>query len=96
MPEVMPHTARHTAIIGAMGGCAIVWHVSGLFGVAMGTLERYHAHYHPDYVKTAVNVAHKMGNDKCPTGTSTLCVTPAYLRCRSGRRHRKANSVSHF
>jgi len=29
----------------------------------MDTLEKYYAHHHPDYVKTAVNVANKMG--KC-------------------------------
>ncbi|WP_211286148.1 hypothetical protein [Roseovarius confluentis] len=27
----------------------------------MDTLEKYYAHHHPDYVKTAVNVANNMG-----------------------------------
>ncbi|MGK7651068.1 site-specific integrase [Roseovarius sp. B08] len=61
MPEVTPHTLRHTAITWAMQGGANVWHVSGFFGVTMDTLEKYYAHHHPDYVKTAVNVANKMG-----------------------------------
>ncbi|WP_103763620.1 hypothetical protein [Roseovarius confluentis] len=44
-----------------MQGGANAWHVSGFFGVTMDTLEKYYAHHHPDYVKTAVNVANNMG-----------------------------------
>lgn len=63
MPEVTPHTLRHTAITWAMQSGANVWHVSGYFGVTLDTLEKYYAHHHPDFVKTAVDAANRMGKN---------------------------------
>lgn len=61
LPEVTPHTLRHTAITWAMQGGANIWHISGFFGVSLDTLEKTYAHHHPDHMKTAVEAANRMG-----------------------------------
>lgn len=64
MPEVTPHTLRHTAITWAMRSGANIWHISGYFGVSLDTLEKTYAHHHPDHMKTAVEAANRMGKER--------------------------------
>lgn len=61
LPEVTPHTLRHTAITWGMQAGANIWHLSGFFGVSLDTLERVYAHHHPDHMFTAVDAANQMG-----------------------------------
>ena len=61
MPDVTPHTLRHTAITWAMQTGANVWHVSRYFGVSLETLEKVYGHHHPQHMQTAVAAADKMG-----------------------------------
>ena len=64
MPEVTPHTLRHTAITWAMQGGANIWHISGYFGVSLDTLEKTYAHHHPDHMRSAVEAANRMGKHR--------------------------------
>jgi integrase len=61
LPDVTPHTLRHTAITWAMQSGANVWHISGYFGVSLDTLEKVYAHHHPNHMKSAVAAANRMG-----------------------------------
>ena len=61
LPDVTPHTLRHTAITWAMRSGANVWHISGYFGVSLDTLEKVYAHHHPDHMLSAVSAANLMG-----------------------------------
>ena len=61
LPDVTPHTLRHTAITWAMQAGASVLHISGYFGVSLDTLEKTYAHHHPAHMHTAVEAANRMG-----------------------------------
>lgn len=53
MPDVTPHTLRHTAITWAMQRGARVWDVAGYFGVSVEMIEKTYGHHHPDHQSSA-------------------------------------------
>lgn len=53
LPDVTPHTLRHTAITWAMQRGARVWDVAGYFGVSVEMIEKTYGHQHPDHQSSA-------------------------------------------
>jgi integrase len=53
MPDVTPHTLRHTAITWAMQRGAAIWDVAGFFGASVETIENTYGHHHPDHQESA-------------------------------------------
>lgn len=53
MPEVTPHTLKHTAITWALQGGADKWHVAGFFATSVETIERVYGHHAPDHMQSA-------------------------------------------
>ena len=48
------HDLRHTAVTWAMQNGIDKWAACGFFGVTMDVLESTYGHYHPDYLRSAV------------------------------------------
>jgi integrase len=61
MPEVTPHTLRHTAITWAMQRGARLADAVSFFGVSAPTLESVYWHHHPDHQKSAVEAMERRG-----------------------------------
>jgi integrase len=53
MPDVTPHTLRHTAATWLMQGGADLWEAAGFLGMSVEQLERTYGHHHPDHLKGA-------------------------------------------
>ncbi|MEW5422693.1 site-specific integrase [Amorphus sp. 3PC139-8] len=53
MPDVTPHTLRHTAATWMMQGGSDKWEACGYLGMSMETLENHYAHHHPDHSASA-------------------------------------------
>lgn len=49
LPDVTPHTLKHTAITWAMQGGANLADAAGFFGTSVQTLEQTYLHFHPDF-----------------------------------------------
>lgn len=56
LPDVTPHTLRHTAITWAMQNGAGIYEAAGFFGVSPLVIEQVYGHHHPDY-QVGVGVA---------------------------------------
>ena len=50
LPDVTPHSLRHTAITWACQSGAPMWEIAGYFGVTTDVLERVYGHHHPDFM----------------------------------------------
>lgn len=55
LPDVTPHTLRHTAITWAMQRGAKLADAVSFFGVSAPTLESVYWHHHPDHQKSALD-----------------------------------------
>lgn len=53
LPDVTPHTLRHTAITWALQGGARTWDVAGYFGVSIKVIEEVYGHHSEDHQSTA-------------------------------------------
>ena len=53
MPEVTPHTLRHTAATWLMQKRADLWQSAGFLGMSVEQLERTYGHHHSDHLKEA-------------------------------------------
>ena len=53
MPEVTPHTLKHTAITWALQNGAPVWDAAGFFSTSVETIQRVYGHHAPDYMSGA-------------------------------------------
>jgi integrase len=53
LPDVTPHTLRHTAATWLMQGGADLWEAAGFLGMSVEQLERTYGHHHPDHLKGA-------------------------------------------
>ena len=53
MPEVTPHTLRHTAATWLMRKRADLWEAAGFLGMSVEQLERTYGHHHSDHLKGA-------------------------------------------
>jgi integrase len=53
MPEVTPHTLRHTAATWLMQRRADLWEAAGFLGMSVEQLERTYGHHHSDHLKSA-------------------------------------------
>jgi integrase len=53
MPDVTPHTLRHTAATWLMQGGADIWQSAKFLGMTVEQLERTYGHHHPDHLKDA-------------------------------------------
>jgi integrase len=53
MPEVTPHTLRHTAATWLMQKSTDIWEAAGFLGMGVEQLERTYGHHHTDHLKGA-------------------------------------------
>jgi hypothetical protein len=53
MPDVTPHTLRHTAATWLMQGGADIWQSAKFLGMTVEQLERTYGHHHPDHLRDA-------------------------------------------
>ena len=53
MPDVTPHTLRHTAATWLMQSGTDLWEAAGYLGMSTLTLTRVYGHHHPDHLKRA-------------------------------------------
>lgn len=53
LPDVTPHTLRHTAATWLMQSGVDMWSAAGYLGMSVIMLSRTYAHHHPDYLKAA-------------------------------------------
>ncbi len=53
MPDVTPHTLRHTAATWLMQAGTDLWEAAGYLGMSTLTLTRVYGHHHPDHLKRA-------------------------------------------
>jgi integrase len=53
MPDVTPHTLRHTAATWLMQRRADLWEAAGFLGMSVEQLERTYGHHHSDHLKSA-------------------------------------------
>jgi integrase len=53
MPDVTPHTLRHTAATWLMQGGADIWQAAKFLGMTAEQIERTYGHHHPDHLKGA-------------------------------------------
>jgi integrase len=53
MPEVTPHTLRHTAATWLMQRRADLWEAAGFLGMSVEQLERTYGHHHSDHLRSA-------------------------------------------
>ena len=53
MPEVTPHTLRHTAATWLMQKRADLWEAAGFLGMSAEQLERTYGHHRSDHLKGA-------------------------------------------
>lgn len=53
MPDVTPHTLRHTAATWLMQQGAELWDAAGFLGMSVEQLERTYGHHHPSHLKGA-------------------------------------------
>lgn len=53
LPDVTPHTLKHTAITWALQGGAKAWDAASFFGTSMQTIEKVYGHHSPDHQATA-------------------------------------------
>ena len=54
MPDVTPHTLRHTAATWQMQAGTDLWQAARFLGMTAEQLERTYGHHHPDHLKSAV------------------------------------------
>lgn len=54
MPDVTPHTLRHTAATWQMQAGTDLWQAARFLGMTAEQLERTYGHHHPDHLKGAV------------------------------------------
>lgn len=62
LPEIVPHTLRHTAITWALQGGARIWDVAGFFGVSVKMIEETYGHHSPDWQDSAVSALNRDHN----------------------------------
>jgi integrase len=53
LPDVTPHTLRHTAATWLMQAGVDPWAAAGYLGMSLITLTRTYGHHHPDHLKSA-------------------------------------------
>jgi integrase len=53
MPDVTPHTLRHTAATWLMQQGVDPWEAAGFLGMSLEQLERHYGHHHPDHLRGA-------------------------------------------
>lgn len=53
LPDIVPHTLRHTAITWACQRGVPLWEIAGYFGVTQKIIENVYGHHHPDFQKGA-------------------------------------------
>ena len=53
LPNVTPHSLRHTAITWAMQRGARAWDASGFFGVSVKVIEEVYGHHADDHQESA-------------------------------------------
>lgn len=66
MPQVTPHTLRHTAATWAMQNGGDPWKLSGYLGMSLQTLLDTYGHHHPDHLDGAGDVI-ATGRSRTPT-----------------------------
>lgn len=54
LPDVTPHTLKHTAITWALQQGASIWDAAGFFATSPETIERVYGHHSPDFQASAV------------------------------------------
>jgi integrase len=59
MPEVTPHTLKHTAITWALQKGATVWDAAGFFATSAETIEKTYGHHSPRFQETALRAMEK-------------------------------------
>jgi integrase len=65
MPDVTPHTLRHTAATWLMQGGGDIWQSAKFLGMTVEQLERTYGHHHPDHLKNARDTLDRRpGNDQ--------------------------------
>jgi integrase len=50
LPDVTPHSLRHTAVTWAMQGGIDPYKAGGYFGLTLGMIQRTYGHHHPDHL----------------------------------------------
>jgi integrase len=55
MPDVTPHTLRHTAATWQMQAGTDLWQAAKFLGMTVEQLERTYGHHHPDHLEQAVD-----------------------------------------
>lgn len=53
LPDVTPHTLRHTAATWLMQAGVDMWSAAGYLGMSVVTLTRVYGHHHPDHLRAA-------------------------------------------
>jgi integrase len=73
MPEVTPHTLRHTAATWLMQKSADLWATAGYLGMSVEQLERTYGHHHGDHLKSARDAADRRpGTEREQKGAAPL------------------------
>lgn len=54
LPDVTPHTLKHTAITWALQNGASIWDAAGFFATSPETIERVYGHHSPEFQASAV------------------------------------------
>jgi integrase len=68
MPDVTPHTLRHTSATWGMQRGADIWALSGYLGMSVKTLTSIYAHHNPQHLSSAVDVFNRAGRPVAATG----------------------------
>lgn len=53
LPEVTPHTLKHTAITWAMQNGVKIWEAAGFFATSQETIERVYGHHSPSFMESS-------------------------------------------
>jgi integrase len=54
LPDVTPHTLKHTAITWALQGGASIWDAAGFFATSPETIEKTYGHHSPEFQQSAL------------------------------------------
>ena len=59
MPEVTPHTLKHTAITWALQNGATVWDCAGYFATSVETIQKVYGHHATDFMQSALGAVER-------------------------------------
>ena len=71
LPDVTPHTLRHTAATWLMQAGVDLWEAAGYLGMTVEILESVYGHHHPDHLRGAVDAMGRSGRKPVEKNSGT-------------------------